>query len=68
MSGRMDCTDPKNVEKFFFKYITELFSTDTYSQQFKFTDKSFAKQIKPVLNAMKYIGILPITIPKSGKL
>jgi hypothetical protein len=64
----MDCSDPKNGEKFFFRYITALSSTDTYSQQYKFTDKCYANQMKPVLNAMKYIGILPITIPKSGKL
>lgn len=68
MSARMDCTDPKNGEKFFFRYITEFSSTNAYSQQFNFTDNCFANQMKPVLSAMKYIGVLPVAIPKSGKL
>jgi hypothetical protein len=64
----MGRSDPKNREKFFVRYITTVSSSDIYPQQFKFTDKCYANQIKPVLKAMKYIGILPITIPKSGKL
>jgi hypothetical protein len=36
-------------------------------QQDVFSDKYYVSQIKVILIAMKYIGILPITIPKSGK-
>jgi hypothetical protein len=68
MSVRMGCGNPNNGDKFFFRYITKLSTTDIYSQQFKFTDKYFTNQMRPVLNAMKYVGILPIIIPKSGKL
>jgi hypothetical protein len=64
----MDRKGPKKGYKGFVRYITVLSSADTYSQQFKFTDKCYASQLKPILTAMKCIGMLPINTSKSGEL
>jgi hypothetical protein len=64
----MDHSDPKHGQKVFLRHITTVSSADTHSEQFEFTDKCYANQMKPILNAMKCIGILPITTSKSGEL
>jgi len=59
--------DPKNPEKLFVRRITTISSAGNPSQQFKYEDKSYVNQMKPLLIAMKYTGLLPICISKSGK-
>lgn len=59
--------DPKNSEKLFVRRITTICSAENSSQQFKYADKSYVNQMKPLLIVMKYIGLLPICISKSGK-
>ena len=60
--------DPKNSEKLFVRPITTICSAGNPSQQFKYADKNYVNQMKPLLIAMKYTGLLPICISKSGKL
>ena len=58
---------PKNSEKLFERRITTICSAGNSSQQFKYADKNYVNQMKPLLIAMKYTGLLPISISKSGK-
>jgi hypothetical protein len=57
----------KNLEKIFVRRITTKRSEENPSQQFKYADKNYVNQMKPLLIVMKYIGLLPICISKSGK-
>ncbi|KDR21833.1 hypothetical protein L798_03480 [Zootermopsis nevadensis] len=60
---------PENGGMHFLRHskLTAITSTHAvYLQQFTLTDKHYFNQMKPILRAMKYSGILPITIPKSG--
>jgi hypothetical protein len=57
----------KNSEKLFFRRITTISSQGNTSQQLKYADKSYVNQMKSLLIAMKYTGLLPIAISKSGK-
>jgi hypothetical protein len=59
--------DHKNSEKLFVRRITTICLAGNPSQQFKYADKSYVNQMKPLLVAMKYTGLLPICISKSGK-
>jgi hypothetical protein len=59
--------DHKNSEKLFVRRITTICSAGNPSQQFKSADKNYVNQMKPLLIAMKYTGLLPISISKSGK-
>jgi hypothetical protein len=59
--------DSKNLEKIFFRRITTICSAGNPSQQFKYADKNYVNQMKPLLILMKYTGLLPICISKSGK-
>jgi hypothetical protein len=59
--------DTKNSRQLFFKRVNTVSSAENHSQQFKFADEHFLNQMKPLLIAMKYIGLLPIAISKSGK-
>jgi hypothetical protein len=59
--------DPKNSEKLFVRRITTICSAGNPSQQFKSGDENYVNQMKPLLIAMKYTGLLPISISKSGK-
>jgi hypothetical protein len=59
--------DPKNSEKLFVRRITTISSAGKPSQQFKYEDKNYVNQMKPLLIAMKYTGLLPICISTSGK-
>jgi hypothetical protein len=59
--------DHKNSENLFFRRITTIRSTGNLSQQFKYADKNYVNQMKPLLIALKYTGLLPIAISKSGK-
>jgi hypothetical protein len=65
----MSRIDQENRGMFFSRHIKPIAvsSSRMKLQQSEFTDKYYVNQIKPLLHAMKYIGILPITIPKSGK-
>jgi hypothetical protein len=60
-------SDHKNFGKLFFRRITTISSTENTSQQFKYADENYVNQIKPLLVAMKYTGLLPIAVSKSGK-
>jgi hypothetical protein len=60
--------DHKNSEKLFFRRITTICSAGNPSQQFKYAEKNYVNQMKPLLIAMKYAGLLPISISKSGKI
>jgi hypothetical protein len=59
--------DPKHSEKIFFRRINTISSGENFSQQFKLEDKYYINQMKPLLIAMKYVGLLPITLSKSGE-
>ena len=59
--------DRKNSGKLFVKRITTMCSAGNPSQQFKYEDKNFVNQMKPLFIAMRYTGLLPICISKSGK-
>jgi hypothetical protein len=59
--------DPKNSGKLFVRRITTICSAANSSQQFKYEDKNYVNQMKPLFIAMKYTGLLPICISKSGK-
>jgi hypothetical protein len=59
--------DLKNSDKLFVRCITTICSAGNPSQQFKYEDKNYVNQMKPLLIAMKYAGLLPIRISKSGK-
>jgi hypothetical protein len=63
----MYCFDPKNSDKLFVRRITTIFSAGNPSQEFKYSDKNYVNQMKPLLIAMQYTGLLPICISKSGK-
>jgi hypothetical protein len=60
--------DPKNSEKLFVRRVTTICSAGNPSQQFKYAEKNYVNQMKPLLIAMKYTGLLPISISKSGKI
>jgi hypothetical protein len=68
MSVGMDRSGSKNGQNVLLRQISAISSTDTYSEKFKFTEECYANQMKPLLNVMKYTGMFPITISKSGKL
>jgi hypothetical protein len=59
--------DPKNSEKLFVRRITTISSPENFSEQFTFADKCYINQMKPLLVAMKYTGLLPLTVSKSGE-
>jgi hypothetical protein len=59
--------DHKNSVKPFFRRIATISSAGNPSQQFKYADENYVNQMKPLLIAMKYTGLLPIAISKSGK-
>jgi len=58
---------PEHSEKVFVRSITTICSAGNPSQQFKYAEKNYVNQMKPLLIAMKYTGLLPISISKSGK-
>jgi hypothetical protein len=45
--------EPKNSGKLFFRRITTIRSAGNSSQQFKYEDKHYVNQMKPLLIAMK---------------
>jgi hypothetical protein len=59
--------DHKNSEMLFFRRITTISPAENSSQQYKYADKTYVNGIKPLLIAMKYTGLLPIALSKSGK-
>ena len=59
--------DHKNSDKLFVRRVTTICSAGNPSQKFKYADKNYVNQMKPLLLAMKYTGLLPICISKSGK-
>jgi len=59
--------DRKSSEKVFVKRITTISSAGNPSEQFKYEDKNYVNQMKPILIAMKCTGLFPIYISKSGK-
>jgi hypothetical protein len=59
--------DHKNSKKLFFRRVATISSTGNPSQQFKYADENYVNQMKPLLITLKYTGLLPIAISKSGK-
>ena len=59
--------DSKHSEKLSVRRIATICSAGNPSQQFKYEDKNYVNQMKQLLIAMKYTGLLPICISKSGK-
>jgi hypothetical protein len=59
--------DHKISEKLFFRRVTTISLAGNPSQQFKYADKNYVNEMKPLLIAMKYTGLLPVAISKSGK-
>ena len=59
--------DRKSSEKVCVKRITTISSAGNPSEQFKYEDKNYVNQMKPILIAMKCTGLFPIYISKSGK-
>jgi hypothetical protein len=57
----------KNYEKPFFRRISTISSAGNTSQKFKYADKSYVNQMKPLFIALKYTGLLPIAISMTGK-
>jgi hypothetical protein len=58
--------DHKSSEKLFIRRITTICSAGNPSQQFKYAEKKYVNQMKPLLIAMKFTVLLPICISKSG--
>ena len=59
--------DPKNSDKLFVRRITTKCSAGNPSLEFKYREKTYVNQMKPLLIAMKYTGLLPISMSKTGK-
>jgi hypothetical protein len=60
--------DHKSIEKPFFRRFTTISSAGNPSQQFKYADGNYVNEMKLLLIAMKYTGLLPIALSKSGKI